>query len=120
MVGQLRSGQLHPLPPTDVVPEVLNQFNRLARSHQILISSVTPGAIQPGNSDGLAVLPIEFQVEGGYRSLGEFLGQLSKTPSLEGARVRRMAIDRDEHLLPRLRAQLSIDIFLSEASNGSP
>ena len=120
VVEQLRSGQIHSLPRTDVLPEVLNRLNNLARSHQIQFLAVTPGSLRSGDPPGLAIFPIELQMEGGYQSIGEFLGDLERTASLGGTHVRQLTIERDEHLLPRLRAQLSMEIILSEGSSGSP
>ena len=120
LVDQLRRGQLHSLPRVDELPELLNQLNELARSYQIQFLVVTPGVPQPGEPAGLTILQVELQMEGGYRSIGEFLGALGKTPSLGGASVRRFTIEREERLLPRLRAQLSIEFILSETPHGSP
>jgi len=106
------------LPKADSVSTVLEQLNALARSKQIQFLQISPGTMRPGQMPGLVILPVELVLEGAYRSWGEFLGVLAKTPSLNGAFVRQLAIDREERLLPRLRGRLSLEIFLSGTENG--
>lgn len=120
LMDRLRAGQIKALPPLQGMPEVLEQLGNLARSHQIQFLSVTPGPPRPGGMAGLAVVPVEFQMEGGYRALGAFLGALRGAPSLGAPCVRSLTISRDEALLPRVRARLSIDFPFSEAAGGSP
>ena len=119
IVEPLRKGQVPPLPGTDTLPTALEQLNALARSHEVQVLQCTPGDLRFGDPAQPAVLPVELLVEGEYRSLGEFLGSLSQAPSLGWASVRRLSFERDERFLPRLRGQLSVEIFLSEAFNES-
>ncbi len=118
VVDRIREGKGPSLQPIDSLPEVLGELNTVARSHQVEILEVTPSHPLPGGSPDLEILPVELQVEGGYRALGEFLGALGKTHSLGVAFVRRITMDRDERILPRLRARLSIDLAFSQGSDG--
>lgn len=118
-VEPIRRGEIPLLLSAEATPALLEQLNTLARSKQIQFIQVSPGTPRPGELSGLMILPIDLMLEGSYRSLGEFLGALRQTPSLRGTFVRRLSIDREERLLPRLRGRLSLEIFLSGAENGS-
>lgn len=117
-VDPIRQGKIPLLPVADTTPSVLEQLNAAARSKQIQFLQVSPGAPRPGNSPGLVILPVELTLEGAYRSWGEFLGALPQSPSLRGAFVRQIAIDREERLLPRLKGRISLEIFLSGVESG--
>jgi len=118
-VDPIRRGEVPLLPGADATSTVLEQLSALARSKQINCLQISPGTLRPGNSPRLTILPVELVLEGAYRSWGEFLGALSQSPSLRGTFVRQVAIDREERLLPRLKGRLSLEIFLTEAGNGS-
>ena len=118
MIQQLRGGQIPLLPPIHGMAEVLDRLNNLARSHQIQFLSVTPDVPHSTETKGLSIVSVEFQIEGGYRPIGEFLGALGKTPSLGTPCVHHVSIVRQESLLPRIRATVSIEFFLSEVSGG--
>lgn len=115
----IRRGEIPLLPGVDSASNVLEQLNAAARSKQIQFLQVSPGPPHSGSSPGLMVLPVDLTLEGTYRSWGEFLGALSEHPSLRGAFVRQMSIEREERLLPRLKGRLSLEIFLTEAESGS-
>ena len=115
----IRRGEIAWVPGRDATSAVLEQLHAVARSQHVQFLQVSPGASHPGDLPGLTVLPVELTVEGTYRSLGEFLGLVPRTPSLNGAFVRQLTIDREERLLPRLRARLSLEIFLTEPESGS-
>ncbi|MBI3616436.1 MAG: type 4a pilus biogenesis protein PilO [Candidatus Omnitrophica bacterium] len=118
-VDPIRRGEVPLLPRADAISTVLKQLNTVARSKQIQFIQVSPGAARAGDPPGLVILPVELTLEGVYRSWGEFLGALARTPSLSGTFVRQLSIDREERLLPHLRGRLSLEIFLSEAESGS-
>ena len=118
ILAPVRKGEALPPVDLDQLPTVLEELHALARSHQVEFTAVSPGAARPG-TPGLMVIPVELQAEAGYRSLGEFLGELKRTSSLGGAFVRRLTIDREERLLPRLRARISMELVLSHVSDGT-
>lgn len=118
-VDPIRRGEVPLLPGADTIATVLEQLNATARSKQVQFLQISPGPPRSGNSPELVILPVELTLKGAYRSWGEFLGALSEAPSLRGAFVRQVAIDREEQLLPRLKGHLSLEIFLSEVDNGS-
>lgn len=118
IVDSFRQGSLPSPPPLEMLPAVLENLNALAGSNQIRFLQVIPGNARAGESAEVTILPIELYLEGNYRSIGEFLGSLGQTPSVGGALVRRMSIEREERLLPRLRARLSIELILSGVSDG--
>lgn len=114
-----RSGEMPVLPGADSFQQVLEQLNAIARSHQVQLVELSPGTARPGGPGEPAVAPVELQVEGGYRALGEFLGALAQEPALGVASVRQLSVDRQEQILPRLKARVSVEILMSEASRGA-
>ncbi|MBI3318818.1 MAG: type 4a pilus biogenesis protein PilO [Candidatus Omnitrophica bacterium] len=119
VVDEVGQKDLSPLPDARSLPGVLERLGSTARSHQVQLLGVTPGPQRSSEVEGLAVVPMELQVEGEYRSLGEFLGALTQTPSLGAVFVKHLSMNREERLMPRLRAQVSIEVFLSGAGDGS-
>ncbi len=113
IIDPLRRGELPTLPEAGDVSTVLEELNRLARQQQIRFLEVSPGVLRPGDPKEMMILPVDLQLQGEYRTLAEFLGRLSQTPALGAVTVRRLSIDREERFLPRLKARLSLEIFLS-------
>ena len=114
-----RRGELPHLPPAGSVSAVMEHLNQLARQHQVQFLEISPGVLRAGDPKELQILPVELYLQGEYKPLGEFIGELDRTPALGGVTVRRFSIDREERLLPRLRARLSIELFLSGITDGS-
>lgn len=109
-----------PSPPgVETLPAVLDHFNRLAREGGIRFLQVAPGNPRPGPAPGLLVVPAEFHLEGEYRAMGEFLGRLCQDLSAGAAFVRRLSIERQEQILPRLRARVSMEIFFTESDEAA-
>ena len=120
LLDQVRAGQFPALPRVSAMPDVLNGLNELARSHQIQFLEVKPGLPHPGTVPGSTLIQIDLRIEGQYRAVGEFLGALAKTTSLGVPLVRRINIDRNEQLLPRVQATLSMELVLSEVFSATP
>ncbi|MBI3332825.1 MAG: type 4a pilus biogenesis protein PilO [Candidatus Omnitrophica bacterium] len=118
VVDPFRKGSIPTPPPLEALPTVLESLNAAARSKQIQFLQVAPGKVRRGVSAETSILPVDLYLEGGYRSIGEFLSGLSRTPSLEGTFVRQVAIGRQEQMLPLLRARVSIELTLSGATDG--
>lgn len=119
LLDLVRRGEIRPLPSQETLPELLKQVHVQAKKFQVGILSISPGRSDAADPSQPILLPVELQVEGEYRAIGQFLGALRGEPSLGMVTVRRFQMDRDEHLLPRLRAQLSIELALKqEASDG--
>jgi len=112
--NQFRQEAIPTLPSSGTLPEILEGLNALARTHQVQVLELTPGVPHPEDPPQLVALPIQLKVEGGYRNLGELLGELTRVPDLGKIRVRSLSLGREERLLPSLRADLSLEIFLSE------
>ena len=117
LMDQLRQGEIPSVPDVDQLSTVLAGLNKLARDHRVQFLEVTPAAPLAGGSPDLMIVPVELQVEGSYRSLGEFLGALRHTTEIGAAFVRRIQIDRDERLLPQVHARLSIELTLTPSSD---
>lgn len=118
-VMPLRKGQLLVPPGIDQLSMVLKELNQLARSHQVQLLEMSPQTARPDQASGLFALPIELQLEGSFRAIGDFLGAVRQDPELGVAHVERFAVYREVRLLPRLRARVSLEIFLVGASGGS-
>lgn len=118
-VAPLRKGELPVLPESSQLSMVLKELNQLARSHQVQLLEMSPQTVHPGQTKGLFVLPVDLRLEGSFRAIGEFLGAVRENPGLGVAHVERFAMYREEKILPRLRAQASLEIFLAGASDGS-
>ncbi|MBI1953912.1 MAG: type 4a pilus biogenesis protein PilO [Candidatus Omnitrophica bacterium] len=119
VIQRARQVNLAALPAADALPQVLEELNALARQHEVQLVKTAPQPTRPAESRGLVILPLELQVEAEYRNLGEFLGALRRAPGLGVPLTRRIALGREERLLPRLTATLTIDLILSEAPGGS-
>lgn len=102
------------LPESGHLPKILEALHEKARQHGARIRVVTPGNAREPVTDGLSVFPVEIQMEGEFRSLGEFLGELKDPAVLGMVVVRRFRISRDEGLLPVLQADLSLEIALRQ------
>lgn len=113
----MREAGLSPLPKTGAFSGILIQLNTLARTHEVELLQVAPGAGRPSEPAPLVLVPVELALEGGYRSIGEFLGGLRQTPSLGVVQLKRLAIERQERLLPRLRAQVTLEWALMDSSD---
>lgn len=119
-MDRIRGGQVRALPTQETLPSVLQWLHEEARVHNVEILSVTPGTEKPEQSSRLMILPVELRLQGGYRSLAEFLGGLKDAAALGAVSVRRISISRQERLLPRLQAQTLIELILKESSHGAP
>ncbi len=109
LLEQMRNSPIPLLPSVSKSSEALSALQGLAESHQVQFLSVSPGTPREGSAEEPVWLPVELQLEGGYRSIGSFLGDLHRG-SAGVVRVRQFRIGRDERLLPRLRATLSLEL----------
>lgn len=112
-----RSGETPDLPSADAFHQVLEQLNGAARAHGVRLIEISPGTARTGGPTEPASVPVELQVEGEYRALGEFLGGLAQEPALGVVSVRQMSVERQEQILPRLKARVSLEILCSEVSH---
>ena len=119
VMNQSRSGRA--LISLDQSPEVLAQLEELARQRGLRFLQVSPGQVSSGgDSTQPLFLPVDLQVEGSYRALGEFLGHLRDPGTLPApALVRQLQISREEKLLPRLMARISLEIAFARGKNVS-
>jgi len=118
IIDPLRREDFFSAPRSDALPAVLEQLNLLAQANNIQFLHMAPSPARAGEPSGLKVLPVELVLEGAYRSIGEFLGQLGTTPSMGGVVFQKLQIDREERLLPKLRARLSMELSLSGVADG--
>lgn len=116
ILDQVGEGKIWPLPSVEAMPMVLSQLSAAARLHEVQILECTPAPVRSA-SEGFVIQPVELQVEGEYRSLGEFLGALRGNPSFGAVCIRRIKIAREEQLLPRLKARLSLEAALDQNSD---
>ena len=116
LLDLVRQGKIRPLPSQEALPAVLTPLHLQAKRLQVNILSVSPGRSDSAGPGKPILLPIDLQLEGEYRGIGQFLGALHGEPSLGMVTVRRLQIGREERLLPRLRAQLSIEMALKQES----
>ena len=100
------------IPEESRLPDLLEILHEKARRHHVEVLAVSPGTIPDHASGEPAFCPLELQLEGEYQALGEFLGELRDPSRLGWVSVRRIRIGREEGLLPRLRAQISMEIAL--------
>jgi hypothetical protein len=117
LTDRVRRGEMRLLPSQQQLPELLKQLHVQARECEVKLLEITPGRVEFPDSVKPALLPIQMRLEGGYRSIAEFLGRLRKEPSLGVITVRTLRLNREEQLMPRLRVQLSIEIALKAGSN---
>lgn len=115
VLEQVKDSSIPRLPSISKSSEALTALEALAESCEVQFRSVSPGNPREGSTGEPVWLPVELQVEGGYRAIGEFLGQLHRG-SAGLIRVRQLRIGREEKLLPRLRATLSLELaFMGES-----
>ncbi len=117
VIDQVRRGKAPLLRSPDAVPEILAELNTMARSYKIQFLSTTPGTLEQNQLTKMVILPVDLQVEGEYRALGEFLGALRRAASLGVVYVRQFSLSRDDRLLPRMRVGLSIGLALDQGSS---
>jgi len=110
---QLREEEWSRLPRTEAIPEILAELHALAETHTLKLVEVSPRSPTP-KGEGLVVLPVELRIEGAYRPLGEFLGALRQTPALGVVSVQSVQISREQRLLPRLSASVSLELALGQ------
>ena len=97
---------------------VLDALNQQAQAHQLQVVAVQPRAA--GTSEGkvsagratLRAMPLELQVSGRYRQIGEFLGGLAEAPFL--AEVRALRVSSSEHAQV-LDGRIDLVVYLEEA-----
>lgn len=116
LLDLVRQGKVRSLPAQQSLPDLLAQLHVQAKKFQVNILGISPGKADTGSPDRPILLPIELQLEGEYRSIGQFLGSLRAEPSLGMVTVRHLHIGREDRLLPRLHAQLSIDLALQQGA----
>lgn len=114
LLDEFYQGGVVLLPGSGHLPRVLEVLHDKARQHGVQIRGMTPASAREPSTEGLSVFPVEIQLEGEFRSLGKFLGELKESASLGRVEVRRFRVSRDEGLLPALRADLSLDIALRQ------
>ena len=120
LMEQERRGEVRALPGQEAFPGLLDQAHAQAKKFGVEILSVSPGRGQSPGPGQPVILPVDLQLQGEYRAVGEFLGALRKEPEFGVVTVRHIRIGREEKLLPRLRAQLSVEFALREgAGNGA-
>jgi len=121
LMDGVRAGEIRLLPAQQDLPQVLMVLQAQARDCRVNLLEISPGRADFTDPARPAFLPVEMRVEGEYQAIGEFLGKLREDPALGVVTVRSMRMGREERLLPRLRAQLSVEIALRQgggAENG--
>lgn len=96
---------------------VLDALTQQAQTHQLQIVAVQPRAA--GTADNrlrlgrttLRAVPLELQVSGRYRQIGEFLGGLAEAPFL--AEVRELRVSSAEHEQV-LTGRVDLVVYLAE------
>lgn len=114
LADQAREGELRLLPGPEELPELLEQLHIQARKYRVNLQEILPGRPDFSDPSKPAFLQVQMRLEGGYQAIGEFLGCLRSEPSFGVVTVRSLRVGREEALLPRLRAQLSVEIALKE------
>lgn len=117
LMDRVRRGEMRLLQSQQQLPELLKQLHVQARECQVKLLEITPGRVEFPDPSKPALLPVQLRLEGGFRSIAEFLGRLRKEPSLGVITVRTLRLNREEQMMPRLRAQLSIEIALGAGSS---
>lgn len=114
LMDSLRQGKFRMLVAREDLPGLLQQIHAHARECQVELREVSPAEMGEGTPAKPILLPVEIQLYGEFRSIGEFLGKLRQDPALGVITVRQLRISREDRLLPRLRAQLSIQVALRQ------
>jgi Tfp pilus assembly protein PilO len=101
------------------VAHILETLKLQAQNHELTLVAVQPRAdetehrlftLEPGTT--LREMPLTLQLTGGYRQLGEFLGELLNPPLM--AFVRNLTVTKPEAESPPLRADLVLAVYLAE------
>ena len=117
LMDSVRAGEVRLLPAQRDFPQVLQVLQAGARDCHVNLLEISPGKAEFLDPARPALLPVQMQLEGEYRAIAEFLGKLREDPAFGVITVRSMRLGREERLLPRLRAQLSIEIALSRGGD---
>ena len=99
------------LPSLKEVSLAIDELSKLGADNKIDFISIDPRQTKTAKSMPYQILPIEMVVEAEYKNLGIFLGSLE---SLKQSLVtlERLEIQRDEKILPRLKARLIVNMYL--------
>lgn len=100
------------IPKAARLPEILETLHEHARRCGVEIRAVSPGPLSDSKTGEPVHCSVELQLEGDYRSLGELLTDLRDSSEFGWVSIRHLQIAREEGILPRLRAQLSIEVAL--------
>lgn len=95
---------------------VLETLNARAQAHQLQVVAVQPRAVAAHTAAGrlaLREVPLELQVSGQYRQIGEFLGTLADAPFLADVRELSLSSPGDAQAL---EARIAIVVYMEEQS----
>ncbi|MDP3768370.1 MAG: type 4a pilus biogenesis protein PilO [Dehalococcoidia bacterium] len=96
---------------------VLETLNARAQAHRLQIVAVQPRAAAASaaraaaGSLTLREAPLELQVSGRYRQIGEFLGSLAEAPFLAAVRTVTLSSPQES---PLLEGRISLVVYLEE------
>lgn len=93
------------------VSSVMDEITKQGKAFNINFLSITPLEIEKTDHPAYQRLPIGMEIESQYKDLGLFLGVMED--STEGiVAVKKFAIRREESILPRVRSNLTLDVYL--------
>lgn len=99
------------------VPLAIDELAKLGKSMEITFISIKPMEIVAGSESGYKVLPIDMEVEAADKRFSDFLGSLDE---LKGSivKVKKFDITPNVEDRSRLKAKMSVDMYLSGVENG--
>ncbi len=94
----------------------IDEITKKGRVLDLKFISITPAKLQKSTQAGFKELPINFEIESGYQSLGKFLTYLEEFP-LTIIQIKGLTIRPREETLPNLDVELLLNLYM-EAEDG--
>lgn len=101
------------------VARILDSLSQEAKAHRLDLVAVQPGEeedkprlVRLGPKLILREIPLNLELTGSYRHVGEFLGTLPAAPFLSS--VRRLSVTKPQADSAKLKADLALAVYLAE------
>lgn len=94
------------------VSTAIDEITKAGKAFDIAFASISPQEVETAPEVSCRRMPIHMELEAGYKELGAFLGALENLRE-SVVTVRRFSIRREETVLPRVKSELSVDVYLT-------
>jgi Tfp pilus assembly protein PilO len=96
----------------------IDAITRTGRMLGVNFVSISPRETENLGTSGYKRMPVDMDLESGYKALALFLGALRDLDEAV-VTVRRFRVQGDKKILPRVKSRLLVEIYLKAEENGS-